>query len=282
MKNIIRYVGSALAMAMLASSCQKMEQPALGDYAIDTNPPGGPLNFYAAFDGTSNDPLRNAVDSIRANFPVDNPLTSIDGISGAGLRGENKKYVKYSKPNDWANAAKAFTISCWYRKDGQTKNNIGGNGPEYLVSFKSNNGHWSGSNLLFFLEGNNTACAVKVMIADANVADSWMTWENATAIPGLVDNQWHHVAIVYDNNTSTMTLYIDGVANPGTRTWGGHGDINISPDAISEMRIGSGPADNVDTDNWLASTFKGDLDQFRMYSEALSAAEIQELYTARK
>jgi hypothetical protein len=282
MKNIIRYAGSALAIALLTAGCQKMDQPALGDFPQDLNPPGGPLNFYAAFDGTGDDPLRNAVDSIRANFPVDNPLTSIEGVSGAAIRGENKKYLKYARPNDWASAAQSFTISCWYRKDGQTKNNTGGNGPEYLMSFKSNNGHWSGSNFLYFLEGNNTACAVKVMIADANVADSWMTWENATAIPGLVDNQWHHIAIVYSNTTSTLTLYIDGVANPGTRTWSNHGDININQEAISEMRIGSGPGNNIDSDDWLSSTFKGDLDQFRFYSSALSAAEIQALFSGRK
>ncbi len=39
----------------------------------------GPLKFYVAFDGTTSNPLMNAVDSIRAKFPSDNPLASIDG-----------------------------------------------------------------------------------------------------------------------------------------------------------------------------------------------------------
>ncbi|MFN4313836.1 MAG: LamG domain-containing protein [Chitinophagaceae bacterium] len=282
MKNMSKYALLALCVAILSAGCQKMDQPELGDYPEDVNPPGGPLNFYAAFDGTTDNPLKNAVDSIRAAYPVENPLESIDGVSGKAIKGANKAYVKYAKPNDWANMAKSFTISCWYRRDGQTKNNTGGNGPEYLMSFKSNNGHWSGANFLFFLEGNNAACAVKVMIVDATNADSWMTWEGGNTIAGLLDNQWHHVAIVYESSNSTLTLYIDGVANSGTRTWGSHGDINIANDNISEMRIGSGPGGSIDTDDWLSSTFKGDIDQFRMYSTALSSSEVSALFTGRK
>ncbi|HEX5667731.1 MAG TPA: LamG domain-containing protein [Chitinophagaceae bacterium] len=269
-------------IASLAISCQKMERPDLGEYPEDSNPPGGPLKFYSAFDGTTDNVLMNAVDSIRATFPSDNPLTQIDGVSGKGLQGVNKKYLKFIKPNDWALLSESFTISVWYKKDGQTKNNTGGNGPEYLASFKSSNGHWSGSSMLLFLEGDNAKGAVKVMIADANVADSWFTWEGSNTIAGLLDNKWHHLVITYLAESSTMTLYIDGVANANTRVWTNHGKINFDNDAITEFRIGSGPQDNFDTDDWLSSTFKGSIDQFRMYSTALSASEIQGLFNGKK
>lgn len=279
MKNKIQlYVFSALA-ALAVAGCQKMDKPALGDYPVDSNPPGGPLKFYAAFDGTTSDPLMNAVDSIRANFAADNPLTTIDGISGKGVRGVNKKFIKYAKPNDWAKASKSFSISFWYKRDGQTKNNTGTNGPEYPVSFKSSNGHWSGANLFVILEGNNAACAVKVMIADKNNADNWFTWENANTIPGMLDNAWHHIALVYDAATSEMRLYKDGVVNPIVPKWGTHGDINIDDTKISEMRIGCGPGTNYDSDDWLSSSWKGDLDQFRMYNTVLTVAEIQALFS---
>jgi hypothetical protein len=282
---LIQYVkifAMITVIAGLAISCQKMDQPSLGEYPEDSNPPGGPLKFYTAFDGTTDNVLMNAVDSIRATFPSDNPLTATDGISGKGVQGANKKFLKYIKPNDWALLSESFSISVWYKKDGQTKNNTGTNGPEYLASFKSDNGHWSGSNMLFFLEGDNAKGAVKVMIADANVADSWFTWENANTIAGLLDNNWHHLVITYSSESSTMTLYVDGVANPNTRTWANHGKINISNDAITEFRIGSGPQDNFDTDDWLSSSFKGSIDQFRMYSTALSASEVQGLFTGKK
>ena len=76
-KNIQQYLLAA-TVVLLAASCQKMDRPALGDFPKDTNPPGGPLKFYAAFDGTTSDPLMNAVDSIRANFAGSNPLASVD------------------------------------------------------------------------------------------------------------------------------------------------------------------------------------------------------------
>jgi Concanavalin A-like lectin/glucanases superfamily len=282
-KNKFQILFTGLALAILFfSACQKMSKPGLGDYPKDTNPPGGPLKFYVAFDGTTTNPLMNAVDSIRANFASDNPLPSIDGVSGKAVMGENKKFIKYAKPNDWADQAKSFSISFWYKKNGQTKNNVGGNGPEYIMSFKSSSGHWSGASLLVFLEGNNTAAAVKVMIADKNNADNWFTWEGGQTIAGLLDNNWHHITLTYNNATSRMTLYVDGVANANTKTWGTHGDINFDPGKITEFRIGAGPGTGLDTDDWLSSTFKGGIDQIRMYNTVLTQAEITGLFTSKK
>lgn len=270
---------------MVLASCQKSTEPDWREYPEDSNPPGGALKFYAAFDGTTDNPLMNAVDSIRANFAADNPLTAIDGVSGKGVKGEAQKFIKYAKPNDFAQTAKSFAISFWYKRDGQTKNNKGGNGPEYPISFRADLGddsHWSVASMFVILEGNNAGCAVKVMTADKNKADNWFTWENADVIPGMLDNQWHHIALVYDQATSGMTLYLDGVANPKVRPWNGHGPINFSHDHITEMRIGNGPGANLDSDDWLSSSWKGELDQMRLYGEAISAAEVQSLFSSRK
>lgn len=270
------------AMALSVVSCRKMDRPELGTYPVDANAPGGPLKFYVAFDGSTADPLLNAVDSIRANFPGNNPLTSVAGISGKAVKGVNKKFIPYVKPNDWATTAKSFTISFWYKHDGQTKNNAGTNGPEYIFSFKSSNGHWSGSSMLVFLEGDNAAGAVKVMIADKNNADNWFTWEGGNTIAGLMNNQWHHMVLTYNAANSTMTLFVDGVANANTRTWGGHGDININNATISEMRVGCGPGTSYDSDDWLSSSWKGELDQLRLYNTVLTNAEINTLFTSKK
>ena len=270
-------------LTIVCFSCQKEERPAFGDFLKDSNPPGGPLNFYVAFDGTGTDPLRNAVDSIRATFPAENPLASVDGIKGKAVQGAAKKFIKYAKPNDWATKAQSFTFSFWFKKDGQTKNNLGTNGPEHILSFKSSNGNWSGGSTMVFLEGSNTACAVKVFMVDKNVRDNWMTWEgSANSIPGLLDNNWHHIALVYNATSSTLTLYKDGVANANTRSWANHGPINIDNAAISEVRVGGGPGSSIDTDDWLSSTFKGSLDQLRMYSSALTAAEVSALFANKR
>jgi hypothetical protein len=269
-------------LALSIMGCRKMDRPELGSYPQDANVPGGALKFYVAFDGSTSDALMNAVDSIRAAFPSDNPLTSVAGVSGKAVKGANKKFITYAKPNDWALTAKSFSISFWYKHDGQTKNNLGTNGPEYIMSFKSNNGHWSGASMLVFLEGDNAAGAVKVMIADKNNADNWFTWEGGSTIAGLLNNQWHHIVLTYSNANSTMTLFVDGVANANTRVWGSHGDININNGTISEMRVGAGPGTSYDTDDWLSSTWKGELDQIRLYNSVLTQAEINTLFTTKK
>lgn len=281
MRNNLKTLLSVLLIAVVATSCQKMDKPELGNYPVDANPPNGPLKFYVAFDGTTTNPLMNAVDSIRANFPSDNPFTTVDGIKGKGVTGVNQKFIKYPSFNSWASSS-SFTISIWYKKDGQTKNNNGTNGPEYLLSMKAvNNFHWSNAVGFVFLEGNNTACAIKTMFV-SNAGDAWFTWEGGQSIAGLCDNNWHHLVLTYDETNSQVKLYIDGVQNPNVKTWGGHGALNLATSKISEFRIGAGPSTSYASDDWLACTFKGSLDQLRMYSTVLTQAEIQALFTAKQ
>ncbi|MFN8288765.1 MAG: LamG domain-containing protein [Chitinophagaceae bacterium] len=273
---------SVLSLAALAlASCQKMERPALGDYPKDTNPPNGPLKFYVAFDGNTTSTLRNAVDSIKANFPADNPFTVIDGVRGKAAAGVNKKYIKYASFNSWA-SSQSVSISVWFKQDGQTINNIGTNGPAHILSVKAvDNFHWSNSVALLFLEGNNTACAVKSLFV-SNSGDNWFTWEGAQSIAGICDNNWHHLVLTYDQTSSEAKLYIDGVQNPNVRTWGTHGPLDLAISKISEYRVGAGPSTSYDSGDWLACSFKGGLDQLRLYSKVLSTAEIQALYTGKQ
>ena len=281
MRNNLKTLLSVFLIAVVATSCQKMDKPELGNYPVDANPPNGPLKFYVAFDGTTTNPLMNAVDSIRANFPSENPFTTVDGIKGKGVTGVYQKFIKYPSFISWASSS-SFTISIWYKKDGQTKNNNGTNGPEYLLSMRAvNNFHWSNAVGFVFLEGNNTACAIKTMFV-SNTGDAWFTWEGGQSIAGLCDNNWHHLVLTYDETTSQVKLYIDGVQNPNVKTWGGHGALNLATSKISEFRIGAGPSTSYASDDWLACTFKGSLDQLRMYSTVLTQAEIQALFTAKQ
>jgi hypothetical protein len=278
------------AAVLLINSCQDLNHPELGDYPKDTNPVGGPLKFYVAFDGTSSDQLKNAVDSIKANFATSNTTTAIDGIHGKAIQGAAGKFVTYANPNDFVTKASSFTISFWEKHDGQTKNNAQGNGPEYPFSFVSPSAYnWSSSNMFLLFEGNNTACAVKLYVVsglsgdrNSSTADTWLTWEGGASVPGLLDNAWHHCAFVYDASTSGLTFYKDG-AVIGTKTWGTHGPIGLADSKVNSVRIGAGPQGNADdtSDNWLASSWKGGLDQFRMYGTALTVAEITALYTKK-
>lgn len=278
---IISKIGSAAIAVVILASCQKMDRPALGNYPVDSNPPGGPLKFYVAFDGTSSNPLMNAVDSIKANFPADNPFTTTTGVRGKGVTGVNQKYIKYPSFNAWASSS-SISISVWFKQNGQTKNNNGTNGPSYILSMRAQSGfHWSGAVGFLFLEGNNTACAIKSMFV-STTGDNWFTWEGGQSIAGLCDDAWHHLVLTYDESNSQVKLYIDGVQNPNVKNWGSHGALNLATDKISEFRVGAGPSTNYASDDWLACTFKGSLDQLRLYSKVLTSSEIQTLFTAKQ
>jgi hypothetical protein len=264
--------------------CQNLDGPEMGDYLKDENAPGGPLKFYVPFDGTTGNSLKNAVDQIRAKFPTENNFTPIDGISGKAVQGTLDNKINYPKPNDWAATVGSFTVSFWEKHNGQTMN--GSNpGAEHIFSLPSSNGHWSNATMFLLFDsysGSASAAAIKFVMIDADMSDTWATWEGANSIEGVLDNQWHHFAFVYNENTSGLTMYIDGV-DMGTKTWGTHGALTLDDSKVLGLRIGNGPqSQNSGGDNWLYSYWKGGLDQFRLYNIALSQSEVNELFVNHK
>ena len=240
-------------------------------------------SFFVPFDYPSADPLKFASDLLQNTPATSNPLSLTSGVSGNGIQGANLKYITYAKPNDWVASAKSFTVSFWFKLNGQTKNNYGGNGPEHVFSIPTTTDHWSGGQGMLLMETNATGTQIKFPIVDKNKSDNWFNWEGTDAIPGIADNKWRHCAFVYDATTSKMTLYIDGVANAKQAKWENHGDINMDATTATEFRIGAGPKEvNTDTsDDWLRSTWKGGLDQFRLFNTALSASEIKNIFDSK-
>ncbi|HTR28317.1 MAG TPA: LamG domain-containing protein [Puia sp.] len=269
---------SFFAIALIITSCQKQTRPALGNYPKDANPPGGPLKFYTAFDGTGSNALMNAVDSVRANFPSNNPLQSAQGVKGNGIVGDGTDFIKYSNANDFVSLAGSFTISFWEKRNGIPKGNSA-----FIFCFASSNGYWAGASMLGLFDWgtNNDSAVLKIDCIDANVTDNWFQWAGATAVHGIMDNQWHHIAFVYDAGSSVMTLYVDGVANPNTQSWGSHGNANMDNSKITEFDLaGNSNIPNMGWgQNWEAGNM---LDQFRLYATALSASDVAALYTGKE
>lgn len=268
-----------IAMVILLGGmigCQKLDRPALGAYPQDANPPGGPLKFYTAFDGTTSNPLMNGVDSIRANFPSTNPFTQIAGISGKAVQGDGTKIIQYAGANDFVSTASSFSISFWEKRNGAPQGNA-----SFAFHLASSNGYWTGGTAMFCLFDwgtVNDSAIIKVDVVDAKMADNWFQWTGAQRIKGIMDNQWHHVVFVYDASTSIMTLYADGVANPNTQSWGTHGAANMDASKITGLDIGGNR--HVKDMGW-GMQWDGGLDQFRMYSKALSASEVLALYNGK-
>ncbi|MFC4586624.1 RHS repeat-associated core domain-containing protein [Sphaerisporangium corydalis] len=93
---------------------------------------------------------------------------------------------------------------------------------------------------------------------------------------GVVNNgTWHHVVLA--SSGSSQTLYLDGGV-VGTRT----GSVDMSDQVYAE--VGSGQTSS----SWSSTTtgnakfpFKGQIDEFAIYGQALNAGEVQAHYDAR-
>jgi hypothetical protein len=276
-----KYAMLVIAVCVGCAACKKLDRPPLGDYPKDSNPPGGPLKFYAAFDGTSKDPLMNAVDSVRANFPSDNPLTSVTGPTGHAIQGDGTKFIKYAGANDFPTTASSFSISFWEKRNGIPNGNAA-----FLFTIPSGNNQWGTYGFSMFLLFDwgtwtpTSSAIVKFYMVDDNCkCDNWLTWEGNNKVPNVQDNNWHHMVFVYDAASSKLTLYVDGVANPNVPQWGTHGPLKMDATKVQGLNIGGN--DNIKDLGW-GQNWDGGIDQFRLYSKALSTAEIQSLYTNKQ
>lgn len=289
MKYSNKFVQRAFCIATVivtVTACQKMERPALGDYPKDTNPSDGPLRFYTAFDGTTDDPLMNGVDSILANFPSTNPMTSIDGVNGAAVQGVDQLAIVYPSANDFSKST-SFTVAYWEKNSVPT-----GGKPQWIFSLASKD-YWHQSAFFLFFDHADAGSTATDAVVKLAIQDHWFEFTPSNGkMPGnLLNGEWHHMALVYDETTSKLSYYIDGELLTGL------------PSNLTDLKNGSNPfgplsfnntygfivggwnkhgnlGNGAPTDDWIQS-WQGGLDQFRLYNKALTASEIQALYNSR-
>jgi hypothetical protein len=292
MKKRFQIFFSLALCILLAASCQKMKRPALGDYPLDANPPGGPLKFYAAFDGTTANPLFNAVDSIRANFAAVNALTSINGISGKAIQGAFDKAIRYASANDFAKST-SFTIAFWLKATPWA------GGPGFILSL-TNKDYWHNSAIFLLIEDQGLSSASQATLKFA-VMDQWFEFKDEPQNgyvdekfkKPLLDGNWHHLVFVYDETTSKMTYYFDGAVYTLATTRQTDVKNGGNPRGPLKLTDASGLGGSLvfggwnkqvgidgPGDSWIQG-FNGGLDQLRLYGKALTASEVLALYNSR-
>lgn len=275
-KNNLSKYGLLLILVLGFAACKKLDRPALGNFPQDTNPPGGPLKFYAAMEGTN-------VDSIRANFGVNNDASFVDGgVSGKAVQldGSKNGFVSYPSANDFG-ASKDFTISFWINITMAQKDN---NHAVGVLSFANSKNFWG--NITFYADNNakspSDSMDLKVHFGAPGNGDNWdfANYNFAHAWPHMYDGNWHQVAFTYDATAKVGTVYRDG-AQFDQKT-----NETIEFDSPSQVVIGgfqeaAGVVDNYGNNTWMAG-FPGKMDNVRLYGKALSAAEVQGLFTNKQ
>ena len=172
------------------------------------------------------------------------------GSYAGNFNGANNYIANVSPSGPITSIAGPFTMAAWVNVP-STGNN------EIIVCTMTG---FSGAGMEFYLNPSNIPV----------VAIFTGTSTNQYAGSAISANAWHHVAVTY--NGSLVSLYADGaVISSSTNS------INpAAPGGSGQVRI------------WLpynqggVVNFLGSIDDVRVYSRALSAAEIKALYTAGK
>ena len=280
-KDLLKIVAVAIpALAILG--CQKMERPALGDYPQDqVVTPTTPLRFFLSFDSTDaadqqlNIRFKDSISGYPSFFPASS-ITYSGGINGTAYDGPSDAYLNYVNPNDFVSTAESFTVAFWEKRNGAPSGNAA-----FVYNITSTNGNWANTSMFLLFDwsnpANNDSAILKFYVVDKNVSDAWLTWEGPNRVPGIQDNNWHHLAFVYDATTSKLTLYVDGVPNAHVPEWTGHGPVNMDGTKVSGFNVGGR---NLVDLGW-GQEWGGALDQFRLYNTALTPAEVMSLVTGK-
>ncbi|MHC4622215.1 MAG: LamG domain-containing protein, partial [Planctomycetota bacterium] len=99
---------------------------------------------------------------------------------------------------------------------------------------------------------------------------SGMPWDGIQAGVGIFDNQWHHVAGVYDG--SNAYIYIDGGVDSNSVACSGNMATNNWDVWIGENSQSKDGGSN-------AREWEGLIDDVRVYNYALSQSEVNDIYT---
>ena len=178
----------------------------------------------------------------------------VPGESGSALNFANagKAYVSASGAETLSNLyTHGMTVAAWIKPRSAGSGNSG-----RIIDKDNNNGGW-----YFSMNG---ATSVKLGIDTFSVASP-----SRVSTTGIKLNVWQHVAATWDGSASgsNIHIYINGVLADGTAVSGsGVAEIdNDTPFAIGNRSVDVG------------RSFDGGIDEVRVYSGVLSAAEIQAL-----
>jgi len=179
---------------------------------------------------------------------IGNPQWQPGRIGGALAFDGQDDYILIKDVTDFS-ITKEITVACWI--------NIARFDMPWQAIVAKGNQAWR---IIRALDGRN----IEFACTGVNVPNT--PWGNVFGKAAVDDGQWHHLTGVYDG--TRVCLYVDGVLDASVE---GTGNINSNNDYVL---IGANAGDQ-----W--RYWHGLIDDVRVYSYALSAEQIKELYAGR-
>lgn len=304
-KNIFIGGLAGAAMLFMISSCQKgfdaktyapsKPLPSFGGYSASKEIESSSLVDYFAFNGSVADSAKGLTGSTvgSASFGA--------GISGKAYQGAVGSYLLF---NDAATAKnlQSFTISFWMNSP-KTAGLARG-----IFSFNNPTDFWGGLDLYLdnppASDPKGDTLLFKVHMTNVSGVP-FAGYFLSSQVPNAI-NTWTHMVVTYDASTSVLNFYqnasaigISGVAGtkgyvvgptvPGSdptkspvTPWG---PLKLPSTAavLGTWQFQTNPSltSSATAQSW-AESYVGLLDNFRIYSKALSSAEVSALYNLEK
>lgn len=264
-----------LLIAVIGFSCQNMVRPDF-DYVSDDDPSlNGPLQRLFAFEGTP-------VDSILGVRGTATGVSYIDGVSGKAYKGSKTGQIVYNTAGKLA-TMDSFTFAFWMKLD------VRDGGAQTVFVLPRTDDFWGNTFMLVDGAAKNDSMLVKF-----NFAGNWIVFDgNGSRTNGFnrwpdAYGKWKHVAFTYDAATSTFATYLDGKKLPLDASVAKRTKDNAPLGALkftnaSKFIIGGFQQQagiNGDPADWMKH-YLGALDQFRVYTKALSDSEVKDLYNKK-
>jgi hypothetical protein len=289
----IVYSFGVLLSVLSFSSCQKMDRPEMGEIIQDPEPPPyNPLKSFWSFENNTNDAGENNLTVTEKN------VSYVDGINGKAIQFGTDGYMLMtgigdtvtfsngyvSLPVDTLASPGNLSFSFWMNVPGPVDG-----GAQGVFSFSNGKEFWG--NFDMFLENNNNTADpseafIKLHMYNANAPSGQNEQWSEIKVPGVL-NKWTHIGITYDSATAMLNLYVDGVLTGLSKTLAGGDYGKLKYNDFKGLVIGSyqfmtdpSLTSNHGREDW-AKSIKGPIDQFRIYNTALTAAEINDLFTSK-
>ncbi|MGN1098692.1 MAG: LamG domain-containing protein, partial [Clostridia bacterium] len=174
-----------------------------------------------------------------------------NGVSGSAAK-LNGSYQYVTLKSGLMNGVEAFTVSTWvyYNKNPQQSR---------IFDFGSSNVKY------MFLTGNSANGTTRFAITTSSNGGEQIIDCGEGSI--MTEGAWHHVAVTLDGNVGIV--YIDG------KEAGRNEEITIKP-----TDLGDYTRCYIGKSQWADPYLNANVDNFRVYNRALTAAEIAAIYNA--
>jgi hypothetical protein len=159
----------------------------------------------------------------------------------------------------------SFTLAAWIYRNNNT-------GEDDLIQKEDPANNYRGYGLLFNAGSNSLYADLQFNNSGTHIE----VYTNAAVSTGA----WHHVVMTYDGShlAAGVKLYVDGASQALTVNYDSLGTNTIQN--ADPLQIGGSGAGDGTTDNGCC-TFNGKVDDARVYSGALTAAQVTQLYNGQ-